>query len=358
MQPPTNLRLLRKKILALNKILSSKGLDSFLISSVSNIFYLIQKKPEGYLFLSSNTPIFFTDFRYQQELKPICKEIGFNLYIYGNKPFQEISREILKNKPEKIGFEAKNLTCAEFNEFNTCLKEKAELIPTYDLVERLRMIKEKEEINLIKKSVEITKEAFSFAESIISEGLSEKFIAQELERFLKLKGDIEVAFRPVVASGISSAEPHYSKLNRRIKSKEVILIDSGSKYKGYSADLTRVLFLDKMPVSISKILDIVKKAKELAIRKIKEGVKISEVDRAARSYIQEKGYGKYFGHSLGHGVGIDVHEIPSINSINEDVLQENIIITVEPAIYLPGRFGIREESMVLVKKNKAEVLDA
>jgi len=280
------------------------------------------------------------------------------MLIYDSGVFKFIATRIRKMGLKKVGFEAKAIPYAEHAEFKKNLENKdIDFVHTSDLIANLRMIKNAWELKLISKSVKITEEAFSFFQDFIYEGLTEKFIAIELEKFTKIKSDLELAFPPVVASGQSSAQPHYSPQDNKIRRNQPILIDLGSKYCGYCSDLTRVFFLSKMPNYLKRIIDIVKKAKQLSIDKIREGVKIKEIDKAARSYIEKKGYGKFFGHSLGHGVGLEVHELPGVNSRNEAFLEEGMVFTVEPAIYIPGKFGIREESMVLVKKRKAEILD-
>lgn len=349
--------LFKKRIKKIIRSLSEKRLDSLLVSSLPNIFYLTGLKIEGYLLLNLNDkPIIFTDFRYLLQAQETVKNLNIDLAIYEYNIFRFIARKIKKLSLQKIGFEADKISYKEIEEFKKNLGEK--LIPTFQLIEEQRKIKDRDEIDSIKKSVKITEETFSYLKDIIYEGLSEKFIAIEAEKFMKLKADNELAFPPIVAAGTSSAYPHHLPQEKnKVKGKTPLLIDLGSKYRGYCSDLTRVFFLSKMPDYPRKILDIVKKAKEISIKEAKEGIPIKNLDKKARDYIEKKGFAKFFKHSLGHGVGLEVHEPPSINSKNEEVLKEGMVITIEPAIYLPGKFGIREESMLLIKSNKAEVLD-
>ncbi|MBN2119443.1 MAG: aminopeptidase P family protein [Candidatus Omnitrophica bacterium] len=333
--------------------------EALLVSCPVNIFYLTGLSDiEGYLLISHKKTIFFTDFRYQLKCSPECKAAGIDLAVYNFGIFDFIAAGVKKAGLKKIGFEGKLIYYKEFSEFKKSFeKHGLKFAATYDFIKNLRKIKEKQELKLIQKSVNIASEAFDFIRETAYEGLTEKFLALEVERFLKIKADPELAFPPIVASGLSSAQPHYRPGLEKIQINKPFLIDLGAKYRGYCSDLTRVFFLSKMPNYLKKIIDIVKKAKDLSISKIRSGVKAQQIDKTAREFIAKKGYGKFFGHSLGHGVGLQVHELPSINSKNEERLQEGMVITIEPGIYLPGKFGVREESMVLVKKNGAQILE-
>ena len=216
------------------------------------------------------------------------------------------------------------------------------------------MYKSLSEIASLRKSASISKQAFEFAGEIYEAAMTEKDLGIEVERFLRLKGDNQLAFSPIVACGANSAFPHHQPGHDKIGRKS-FLIDLGSKYCGYCADLTRVYFEGKMSLLFRKIYDVVRKAQELGIRKIRDGASAFEVDKAARSYIEKCGWGKYFGHGLGHGVGLAVHEPPFLSSKSREILKENMVVTVEPAVYLPGKFGVRVEDMVLVRHRKGEV---
>jgi Xaa-Pro aminopeptidase len=211
------------------------------------------------------------------------------------------------------------------------------------------MIKSLEEIRCIKKAISITLQGFEYAQEIYDQMSTEKALAIELERFLKIKGDRHIAFSPIVACGIHSTYPHHEP--REIKlNKKYFLIDLGSKYCGYCADLTRVFFWGKMPPLFNKIYSTVQKAHEKAFKSVKSGVSAKSVDKAARDVVEKAGLGKHFVHGTGHGVGLSVHEPPFLNRYNEERLEEGMVLTLEPAIYLPGKFGVRIEDMVCVKE--------
>jgi Xaa-Pro aminopeptidase len=181
-------------------------------------------------------------------------------------------------------------------------------------------------------------------------------VAGELERFLRLSGASKASFDIIVASGPNSSFPHHRTGERVIRNNEPVLVDVGADYLGYKSDLTRVFFSGKINILYRNIQEIVFKARDLAIRGIKPGKLAKDIDGLARSYIAKKGYGKYFVHSLGHGVGLEVHEGPRLSSKSGNILKAGMVLTVEPAIYIPDKFGSRVEDMVIVTRKGCEVL--
>jgi len=346
---------MKARILQCITKLKAKNFDAILISHPINVTYLTGfRKAEGYLLVSRNTtPVYFTNFLYQYEAQKLknCRVLISNGNI-----FELIKNEIIRLHLKNVSFEAKHLPYLEYEKFSNDLAVAGiNFLKTIDFVESVRAIKAASEISLIKKSVKISQEAFEFASEIYSSKMSEKDLSTELEKFLKMQGDGELAFHPIVAYGRNSAVPHHIPQATRLD-KNFFLIDLGSKCYGYCADLTRVFFWGKMPPLFKKIYRLVLRAQELSISKIKDGVKAKEVDLAAREFLHKHGLGKFFGHGLGHGIGLAVHESPFLNSKNEEVLKEGMVVTVEPAVYLNGKFGIRIEDMVLVGKNKGEIL--
>ena len=210
--------------------------------------------------------------------------------------------------------------------------------------------------HLIKKAVSITRKTFKYLEGILKQGISERELAIELDYFLKRSGARKGAYDIIVASGINSSLPHAPVTNKRLMLHEPVLVDMGVDYEGYISDLTRVFFLGKMDAIATKIYKIVFEAQRRAINKIKPGIKISSIDKAAREYIEKKGYGKFFGHAVGHGVGMEVHEKPHVSMRNDKELMPGMVFTVEPAIYLPKWGGVRIEDMAIVTEKGCEVL--
>lgn len=349
---------MKQRIKSCAQLLEEQGFDCLIVSKPENITYLTGcKQPDGYLVLSTDQKLtYFTNFIHMKTSQQIKT---WKLIIYNNKHniFEVVSDELKKLKYKKVAFEGKHLPFLEYKALNQGLKDHCILLcETRDLIEALRMVKDKNELALIRKSAQITKEAFEFIAEIFDEAMCEKDLSIEAERFLRLKGDDQIAFKPIVASGKNTVFPHHLPDNTIIGN-EFFLIDLGSKYYEYCADLTRVFFWGKMPLLFRKIYDTVVRAQELAVKSIKDGIKASQVDNVARQAIEKKGYGKYFGHGLGHGIGLSVHEPPFLVPGNDQVLKEGMVVTVEPAIYFKDKFGIRVEDMVLVRKNKGEVLN-
>ncbi len=328
-----------------------------LISNPANIHYLTGVRGvDGYLLITrEGRLILFSNILNASQLK---KNNIWELVIsdFKNNIFHLISEKIARLKLKNTGFEAKHLPFLEYQTIRNDLSENnIKFIKTYDFLEKIRMFKTPSEVKLIKKSVAVSKEAFLFAEEIKDERMTEKHLAIEIEKFLKLKADSELAFEAIVACGKNSAFAHHRPQETKL-SEGNLLIDLGSRYYGYCADLTRVFFCSKMPILFKEIFDTVKKAQELSISKIKDGARIADVDRAARQYIEKKGWGKNFTHGLGHGVGLSVHEPPYLRPNSDEVLKEGMVITVEPAIYIDNKFGVRIEDMVLVKGKTREVI--
>jgi len=344
----------RIKIL-LNR-LKQENLDGLIVSSPANISYLSGfDASDAYLLISNKENIYFTDSRYTEEARSKLKGVASLKKINGSV-FALIADTCLKLGLKRIGFEERYMPYAEYKKIKGLLKSGFYFIPTHNLIENQRQIKDPDEIRKIREALRITGLSLEFIRDFIKPGLKEIEIAGELERFIRYNGAIGAAFDIIVASGPNSAFPHHKPGPKRIKRNETVLIDIGVDYFGYKSDLTRVFFLDKIKSLTRSVYGIVLKAQSKAIEKIKPGVEISRIDALSRNCIAGKGYAKYFGHSLGHGIGLETHEAPSISSGNSGILVPGMVFTVEPAVYLPGRFGIRIEDMVLVTRKGCEVL--
>jgi len=347
---------MRPRIKDLLNRLKRENLDGLVVSSPANVSYLSEFiSSDSYILVSNKENIYFTDSRYVEEARSKLKS-GFCLKKINGSVFALIADTCLKLGLKRIGFEERQLPFAEYKKIKELLRSQAYLVPTYNLIENLRQVKTPDEISKIREALKITGLALEFIKGFIKPGLKEIEVAGELERFIRYKGASGAAFDIIVASGPNSAFPHHRPGQRKLSKDEPVLIDIGVDYLGYKSDLTRVFFLAKIKGLISSIYNIVLKAQEQAIGKIKPGIEISRIDALSRNYIAGKGYAKYFGHSLGHGVGLETHEAPSISGRNDGILIPGMVFTVEPAIYLPGKFGIRIEDMVLVTKKGSEVL--
>jgi len=231
------------------------------------------------------------------------------------------------------------------------------IIPGGNEVNTLRIIKDEDELSNIRKAVEISDRCFKHLLDIIKPGITEWDVAVEIEHYYLKNGCRKSAFDSVVASGKGSSMPHYvTSMTKKIEKNDILLIDMGCTYNEYNSDLTRTIFINSIDPEFKRIYEIVKRASDCAISSVKSGISSGKLDKISRDIISREGYGWAFGHSLGHGVGLDVHEIPAVKSGNSFRLKRNVVITIEPGIYLPDSGGIRIEDIVLVTKDGYEVL--
>lgn len=345
---------MKQQLSLLIKKLKDCKLDGMLVSSEANVSYLSGfKNSQSYCLISHSGCYFITDFRYTQEARKNIK--GFKIIEYKNL-FKDTAWLINKLKLKKLGFESKDLSFAEYSKFKQYTSPKTKLTETFNFIEHLRQIKNKEEIKNITNAIAITSEAFKFLRNYLKTGQTELQIAAEIERFVRYQGAYDTAFNIIVTSGPNSCFPHATISNRKIRAGEPILIDIGVSINGYKSDLTRVFFLDRIPITVRKVYDIIVSAQNKAFQTIRPFVQINEIDSISRKYIEAQGFGSYFGHSLGHGIGLEVHEEPSISGKNTSLARPGMIFTIEPGIYLPGKFGIRLEDMVLVTEKGVKVL--
>ena len=335
--------------------LRNNSVDALLVSKEANVSYLCGYPcRDSYLLVHPKKTIFITDFRYVEEAR---KNIpGVKVFQYDNL-FKDTAALAKRLKIRRLGFEAKDLNFAEYSKIRSYLGHKTKLKDTFNIVETLRQTKDPQEINFIRQAIKITGQTFEFIQKFLKPGIKELEIAAEIEHFIRYQGAKMSAFNILIASGPNSSLPHALISSRKIKPGEPILIDIGVDINGYKSDLTRVFFLDKIPNVQRRIYGIVQEAQDKAIAEVKPGRIIADIDSIGRKHIEEQGFGRYFGHSLGHGIGLEVHEEPSISSKNKaQRLEEGMVFTIEPGIYLPGKFGIRLEDMVLVTKKGAQVL--
>ena len=339
---------------SLREKLKNSSLDGFLVSQEANVSYLSRfSAHDSYLLVSKSKVYFITDFRYLEEARKNLKNI--EVFQYKNL-FKDVSALVRELKIKRLGFEARGLTYAEYAKIKDGLGEKTKFLDTFNIVESLRQIKSRDELKEIRAAVDIAVSAFRFIKGYIRPGLTEPEIAGELERFIRQKGAEASSFKIIVSSGANSCFPHAGITKRRLGKNDMVLVDMGAEINGYKSDLTRVFFLGKITAIQRKVYQIVREAQARAIEAIRPGVAINVVDDIARAHIAGFGYGSFFGHSLGHGIGLEVHEEPSISNKNKAIIKEGMVFTVEPGVYLPGKFGIRIEDMVVVTKKGFEVL--
>ena len=347
----------------LRPLIAQEGLDALLVSQPENCRYLSDFTGEGYLLISDSHTLLATDSRYIEQAREEAP--GFEIIQIKGGLSDWLPDLVSALEWHKLGFEANFISYDSYYKLSEAIKTNQlnlELIPSTRLVERLRSIKEPEELELILRASELTDAAFEYAKSLIHADMAEKEAAWEIEKFLRQKGSEGMPFDLIVASGPNSALPHAKPTERRICSGEPVLIDMGARVCGYCSDFSRTLSLRaqrsnlKGDKTLEEIYNIVLKAQTTAIEGIESGMDASQADKLARDVIAQAGYGDAFGHSLGHGVGLAVHESPTLASNSTDCLLDGMVFTIEPGIYIPGWGGVRIEDIVILEEGKARVL--
>ena len=337
----------------LSALLENVKTDSLLLTDLQNIRYFCGFTGSSAHLLVTNTGnFFFTDGRYEVQAQ---NEV-FGADIIVTKKMLESVKEIVSQLGiNKITFEAKNLSYYHWEQLNDKL-DNVELQPLKDEVKELRKIKDKKEVECIKKGANIAKDAFFSTIELVKPGVREIDVALALEVEIRKRGAEKVSFDIIVASGKRSALPHAVPTEKTIDDGDLVVIDFGVVVHGYHTDETCTMKVGCLSSEAKEIYSTVNDAQRLAIEVIRPGVKACDIDATARDHICNKGYGQYFGHGTGHGVGLDVHELPVINEMGETVLEEGMVFTVEPGIYLPEVGGVRIEDMVLVTESGYDVL--
>lgn len=311
--------------------------------------------PDSYLIASPEGFTVITDFRYTADFLKQAPA-GVRVVELKKNHFATICEVLRKEHIKHVGFESRHLSFAECQKLHELSGKKISWVPLKETIEPVRQIKEDREVSAIRSALRITEKAYGFIEKRLKPGVTELSIAAELERFIRLQGAASSAFDIIVASGPNSSYPHASISRRVLQKGDPVLIDMGVTLDGYKCDLTRTFFLGTIKPVVRRVAAIVKEAQRRSIRAIKPGIPIKNVDAAARNYISSNGFGKNFGHASGHGVGLEVHEAPSINKKNHLPIKKGMVLAIEPGIYVAGSFGIRIEDMVLVTDNGVEVL--
>jgi len=342
------------KIKKLKEQIRKEKLDAVFISSVSNIEYLTgftnfsKDEREAYVFVGQDFGYIITDGRYSEAVKD--KVFHLTLFERGHNKLTEELLKKHKKDIKNLGIEEDNLTVAEFKKVKKHFKNIKHFNVGY-----LRSIKNKEEIEKIEKACKIGDSAFKFILKKIKVGVSEKEIAEELEKFVKGKG-ATLSFPPIVAFGKNSSVPHHQTGSTRLKDGDIVLLDLGAKVENYCSDMTRTIFFgessDKQKEIYQVVLEAQQKAVEFLNSKIKSGEKVTgaEVDKIAREYIKSKGFPD-IPHSLGHGIGLEVHEHPSLSPKSKDILKEGMVFSIEPGIYFPDFGGVRIEDLFVLQKD-------
>jgi Xaa-Pro aminopeptidase len=345
---------MQKRIEQLRSQLDAEKIDGILITSAANRLYMSGfSGSTGYVLISSKHAALITDFRYIDQAKEECPD--YEVVDNKRKMNEALLQKVKEFGIHRLGFEKAHMSYAQYETLSYILQG-IELIPTDGLVEELRMIKDEGEIAIIRKAVEIADQTFSHILSFIRPGVREIDIAIEMEFFMRKLGASGPSFDTIVASGVRSALPHGRASDKVIQEGELVTLDFGAVYKGYVSDLTRTVAVGEVSSKLKEIYDICLKAQLAGVEKIRSGMTGKEADAICRDIIAAEGYGEAFGHSTGHGIGLDVHEGPGLSSVSETILKPGMIVTVEPGIYLSGIGGVRIEDDILITDSGNEIL--
>jgi len=352
---------MNKRVLKLRHLFDANKVDAVLITQAENRRYLSGfHGTAGYLFITPKKAVLATDFRYTEQAAGEAPD--FEILHIGSALADWLPGLVRDSGINKLGFEVNDVTYAFFHQIRTTLRKKGVstgLVPVSGMVESVRSIKEPVEIEYIRQASSITDRALEEVAAIIKAGMTERQIAWALEKTMREKGSQALPFEIIVGSGPNAALPHARPSDRVIQDGEPIVIDMGAKVSGYASDLTRTVYAGKPGVKFKEIYEIVLEAQQSAVTSIEAGMTGHEADSIARKVIDKAGYGDAFGHSLGHGVGLQEHEAPRLGPNSKDILSDNMIFTIEPGIYLSGWGGVRiEDTVAMVKGKVIPVTDA
>jgi Xaa-Pro aminopeptidase len=329
-------------------------LDGFIVMNPLNRRYISGfTGTSGILLVTLKDAYLITDFRYIEQARDQAPD--FQCVRQGGSSFEALSKLLFGKGLAKLGFESETLIFKEYQDLSRALTN-IELVPTRGLVEELRIIKEECELEKIQKAAQIGDEAFEHILQFIRPGFTERDVAVEFECILRRLGGEKSSFEIIVASGQRGALPHGVASDKVFSLGELVTVDFGVMYQGYASDCTRTLALGVVSPRAKEIYGIVLHAQEAGVEAVRAGMGYKELDELARNIIADAGYGDFFGHGLGHGVGMNVHELPTLSPKGEGVLKPGMVVTVEPGIYLPGWGGVRIEDLVVVRDGAPQVL--
>jgi Xaa-Pro aminopeptidase len=355
---------LARRIERVRTTMDEKGVDSMLVSHPYNRNYISGFSGEdqppldtaGILLMGPDDLCLVTDGRYTIQCSgELYPELGIKVVARTGKLTSALAEQIIARKCKRLGFETAHLIHMHWRALDKSLPD-TELIPIMKLVEPLRLIKDEDELRILRRAIAISDQAFNTVSSRIEPGMTEKQVAWDIEKTMRDLGADERAFGTIVGSGPNGAMAHAIPGNRLIREGEPIVVDMGARLKGYNSDMTRTVFLGEPSDKFREIYNAVLKAHLDVERQARAGMTGVEIDKIARDAIEAAGYGDQFTHGLGHGIGLEVHEGPSLSKLSEDTLQENEVTSNEPGIYIEGWGGVRIEDLILFRPNHVEVL--
>ncbi|KRL08329.1 M24 family metallopeptidase [Liquorilactobacillus hordei] len=340
-----------KRVENLRKLMVKMSIDSFLVTNPLNIFYLSGfTGDDGLLLVTENNNYLITDGRFEQQVKANHSD-----WIFCNtRNYLKTACELVEK--EKLSVMAFEDTIA-YQEYDF-IDENAttDIVPVSAIIEKLRAVKDQSEIDEIRDSCKIAGKGYEFMLQTACAGQSELELSNEIDYFMKKNGTEEKSFETIVASGGRTTWPHGTATRKLLADGDLITVDFGYYYHHYTSDVTRTFSLGKQSQEVKDIYQIVLEAEHRTIEAIKPGISGRELDEIGRGFIERKGYGKYFNHGMGHGIGLDIHELPNVGARFADIMESGHIVTIEPGIYIPGIAGIRIEDDILVTEKGFEIL--
>ncbi len=344
----------KKRLQLLRQKLSQQNLQGLLVTNPVTIRYLTGFTGSSAIaFVSEEQAVFVTDFRY---LDQAGQEVqNFSILIGTRTLFDTLKEKKLIPSNQRIAFEANHLTYLLYSKLSDLFPQTA-FVPAENLVEQIAIRKDENEISRLKRAATIATEALTTVLPHLRVGQKEFEFSAELSYRMRLLGAERDAFDPIVASGWRSALPHGIASEKTIDNGDFVVIDFGAVYGGYTSDMTRTVVMGKASQNMKRIYRIVKDAQQKAIDAARAGISCHALDQIAREYIHQKGFGQYFGHSLGHGLGLNVHSLPRVGAGSETILEENFVITIEPGIYIPNVGGVRIEDDIIIQRDGCELL--
>ncbi len=348
------------RLSGLRALFDERQIDALLVSDPSNRHYLSGfTGSSGYLLIDHYTAIIATDFRYYEQ--SALQAPAFTLYKAAGRLDQWLPGLLKEFGGRRIGFEADNVSFALYRQIVDLIDglqaaERPQLVPTIGLVERLRARKDPDELTLLQTAIDLGDAAIEHTAALVEPGWTERQVAWEIERYIHEHGGEGPSFSTIVAGGAWGAMPHAYPRDRRLDAGEGVVIDMGARRNGYCSDLTRTIFLGRPDAQFEAIYDIVLAAQLAAYEMIEPGMTGEQAHMLAQSVIEAAGYGENFGHGLGHGIGLQVHEAPRISASSSDVLEEGMVFSIEPGIYLSGWGGVRIEDLAVLENGRCRFL--
>jgi len=333
-----------------------EGCDALLVSHVPNVRYLTGfTGSDATLVLTPQHAVLVSDGRYQEQIRQECVGLEAEIRRPPRTWTEAVSSVVRRLHAQRITFEHDRLTVRQWAELTGVLKSST-LVAVEGWVEELRQIKDRDELRLLRCSIEAAERAFQACWQAMSPSWTERQLATQLEYQVRLAGAESTSFPPIVAAGPHAARPHAQPRAVPLGDGSFVLVDWGARLDGYCSDLTRVVPLARISPKLERLYAVVRAAQQAALAVLRPGISLAEVDQAARGVIQNAGLARYFNHGLGHGLGLEIHESPRLAPKQQQLVRAGMVITLEPGVYMPGWGGVRVEDDVLVTRAGARVL--